>query len=84
VTLNLRQLAKEREDATVDKADLFDFYNKNWDALIAEIARLREIDGVDLNLACDECDANIPDVAGGSLANKHHDESCSLYDPDEE
>jgi len=33
---------------------------------------------------CDECGAKIPSVAGGGLANKHHKESCSLYDKNEE
>lgn len=31
---------------------------------------------------CGECGCDIPQT-GGSLANKHHQESCSLYDPDE-
>jgi hypothetical protein len=79
--LNLRKLAKEREDASVDKADLFDFYNNNWDLLVNEIEKLRQIDPS--TGRCDECDTVIPDVAGGKLANKHHEESCSLYDPDE-
>ncbi len=29
---------------------------------------------------CEECGAFIPDVPGGSLANKYHADSCSLYD----
>ncbi|RNG15641.1 hypothetical protein [Streptomyces botrytidirepellens] len=29
---------------------------------------------------CDECGHVIPAVEGGELANKHHAESCSLYD----
>jgi hypothetical protein len=29
---------------------------------------------------CDECGEAIPPVEGGGLANRHHDESCSLYD----
>jgi hypothetical protein len=29
---------------------------------------------------CDECGRDIPQT-GGSLANKHHAETCSLYDP---
>lgn len=32
---------------------------------------------------CDECGNKIP-WTGGSLANKHHKESCSLYDPKED
>lgn len=30
--------------------------------------------------ACDECEALIPAVDGGSLANRHHAASCSLFD----
>lgn len=37
--LDLEQLAKDREDATLDKADLFDFYNSNWDRLVAELEK---------------------------------------------
>jgi hypothetical protein len=33
---------------------------------------------------CDECEAPIPIVEGGGLANKHHLESCSLYDSEKE
>jgi hypothetical protein len=34
---------------------------------------------------CDECGAGIPDEpTEGGLANKHHENSCSLYDADEE
>ena len=29
---------------------------------------------------CDECGRAIPDEPGGSLANHHHRESCSLYE----
>lgn len=29
---------------------------------------------------CDECGREIPGVNGGGLANRHHAESCSLYD----
>lgn len=39
--INLKQLERLRELATIDKADLFDFYHKNWDALVAEIEELR-------------------------------------------
>jgi hypothetical protein len=31
---------------------------------------------------CAECGKCIPEVEGGSLENKHHDPSCSLYDAD--
>ena len=33
---------------------------------------------------CDECGATIPPEKGGGLANKHHHESCSLHDPNED
>lgn len=39
--IDLKRLEAERERATIDKADLFDFYHDNWDALIEEIKRLR-------------------------------------------
>lgn len=40
--LDLEELEQKREEASVDKSDLFDFYNHNWDKLVAEIERLRE------------------------------------------
>jgi hypothetical protein len=40
--LDLDRLEEEREEATIDKVDLFDFYSKYWDQLIEEIRRLRE------------------------------------------
>ena len=40
--LDLDELEKQREEATVDKVDLFDFYNKNWSRLIDEIRDLQE------------------------------------------
>lgn len=33
---------------------------------------------------CEECGATIPVVDGGTLENKHHEKSCSLFDPTEE
>jgi RNA polymerase-binding transcription factor DksA len=33
---------------------------------------------------CEECGAVIPVVEGGGLVNKHHKDSCSLYDPDQD
>lgn len=33
---------------------------------------------------CEECDESIPDVEAGTMANKHHKDSCSLYDPEKE
>lgn len=35
--------------------------------------------GNDDNESCDECGAGIPATPGGSLPNKHHHTSCSLY-----
>ena len=52
-----------------------------------QVQVLREVldflDG-DPDKICDECGSPIPDVDGGGLANMHHLESCSLYDPKEE
>lgn len=39
--IDLYTLELDRETASRDKADLFDFYNDNWDALVAEIEKLR-------------------------------------------
>lgn len=39
--LNLDQLVVERTAAEIDKADLFDFYHKHWDALIVELREAR-------------------------------------------
>ena len=39
---NLERLEAERQAACTDKADLFDFYHKNWDALVAEIKKLKD------------------------------------------
>lgn len=33
---------------------------------------------------CDECHAEIPVVDGGSADNKHHEQHCSLYNPENE
>ena len=30
---------------------------------------------------CEECGVSVPDMPGGSLANRHHADGCSLYDP---
>jgi len=35
--LDLNQLEADREKAMIDKADLFDFYNDNWAAVIAAL-----------------------------------------------
>lgn len=39
--LDIDKLEAEREAATIDKADLFDFYHKHWDELVAELKRSR-------------------------------------------
>lgn len=39
--LDLDKLEEDREAATIDKVDLFDFYNANWDKLVEEIRSLR-------------------------------------------
>jgi len=66
-----------------------EFYNgsKEWDASLADDIS-REVGKViprpsDYE-ACDECGALVPQTTGGGLANKHHRDSCSLYDPKEE
>lgn len=38
--LDLQKLSQEREKASEDKADLFDFYHKNWSSLTQELTRL--------------------------------------------
>lgn len=40
--LDLDKLEEDREAACIDKVDLFDFYNANWDKLVAEIQDLRK------------------------------------------
>lgn len=52
--LDLDKLEGEREAASRDKADLFDFYHDNWGELISEIKRHRKetettitIDGIE-------------------------------------
>lgn len=44
---------------------------------------LPEGENADEDEVCDECGNSIPQT-GGSLANKHHKDSCSLYDPEGE
>lgn len=39
--MDLNKLDEELEEATIDKAELFDFYNANWSKLIGEIQKLR-------------------------------------------
>ena len=40
--VDLDVLEEEREEACGDKADLFDFYNRNWDILVQRIRELEE------------------------------------------
>ncbi len=40
--INIEKLEKQREEASRDKADLFDFYHDNWDEVISTLKRLRE------------------------------------------
>lgn len=40
-SVDLDELEESREFASDDKVDLFDFYHRNWDRLVAEIRRLR-------------------------------------------
>jgi len=40
--LDLEQLEADREKATIDKADLFDFYHDNWSAVIAELRQFQD------------------------------------------
>jgi hypothetical protein len=40
--MDLDKLEAEREKATIDKADLFDFYHDNWDAVISELRELQQ------------------------------------------
>lgn len=39
--LNLNELNEEREKASIDKSDLFDFYNWAYDELVKEVEELR-------------------------------------------
>ena len=53
--IDLDELEREREEATIDKVDLFDFYNKNWDRLIEEIRELRTQIESNRTEECPEC-----------------------------
>jgi hypothetical protein len=50
--IDLDKLEQDREAACIDKSDLFDFYNTNWDKLVAEIRSLRDMPRT---VACPEC-----------------------------
>jgi hypothetical protein len=48
--INWKNLEADREAASRDKADLFDFYHDTWDALVAEIKRLeKELDTINFD-----------------------------------
>ena len=40
--IDLEELDTQRIEAQTDKADLFDFYHKNWDKVVEELRALRE------------------------------------------
>lgn len=40
--IDLYALEQRRQKAAEDKANLFDFYNDNWDELVNEISVLRD------------------------------------------
>ena len=40
----IESLLQQREEASRDKADLFDFYNRTWSKLMAEVERLSEFE----------------------------------------
>lgn len=40
--IDLKQLMEDYDEATIDKVDLFDFYNKNFHKLVEEIRMLRK------------------------------------------
>ena len=76
--INLNELGRQREKASEDKADLFDFYNKHWDALVAALTELKKKDN---DLAEDLVDT-FPGLKDGET--EVNGESCSLYDPNED
>lgn len=70
----------DRVCAEADEADPNDF---SWTKDITPGEPTKMVNLIP-ETACDECGADIPDHAGGGLANKHHKPGCSLYDPDED
>jgi hypothetical protein len=40
--LDLVKLEAERDAATIDKADLFDFYHNNWHAVVRELKEFQD------------------------------------------
>lgn len=57
--LDLDKLEAEREKASEDKPDLFEFYHKNWPAIIRELRDYARQDN-DLHHAGIEHDLNTP------------------------
>lgn len=58
-----------------------DLASGSWISAPSSDARVREITILPPPMEfCDECGAAIPDEAGGSLMNEHHDPTCSLFE----
>lgn len=61
------------------------YAGEGMDVVGAEMEALRSVLGLEyLPPRCEECGALIPNTPGGGLANRHHEESCSLFDAQEE
>ncbi|MFE6739847.1 hypothetical protein [Streptomyces tubercidicus] len=61
-----------------------EIYNSGHFEMVAEDGTrifLVEMEDAD---ECGECGAGIPQVPGGAMSNRHHKESCSLYDSSKE
>lgn len=55
--MDIAKLKAEREASMVDKQDLFDFYHKNWDKLVAYAELMEtELAGLDEMLGDLPCD----------------------------
>jgi hypothetical protein len=74
------------EDFRSEFVDDFKKFIKTWmDG--ARIYTQEEVDKLsreEREHECDECNETIPVVDGGGLANRHHKESCSLFDSSQE
>jgi hypothetical protein len=74
--IDLDQLEEDRDAACIDKVDLFDFYNKNWGRLVAEIKLLRKATTRVVELDADNCPHNFEiDPDSGQCR------SCGTYLP---
>ena len=60
------------------------YAGEGMDVVGAEMEALRSALGLEYPPRCEECGALIPNTPGGGLANRHHEESCSLFDAREE